>query len=124
MPDEIITLVDRGSKLKSEIRLKQEELKEIDAKLIERGSGTYHGTNGTTCTVVVPNPGIKPSEDDVRLAMEVAGDHASKLFDKTVLYKPVKSFREVATALLTKAKAAKLINICLKASSPFVKWAQ
>jgi threonine aldolase len=118
------TLVEAGAKLKAEIRTKQDALKEIEAHLIERGAGTYEGAAGESCTVIVPNPVIKPTADEIEAAREAAGDAADKLFTKVVSYAPVKAFREVVAALLSKAKAKKLIALCEKTSSPFVKWAK
>lgn len=118
-------LVTEGFLLKREIKAKQDRLKEIEAELItHHGAGTHTGREGAECAVVVPNPGIKVVEGDIERCQDIAGEHFSKLFDKIVSHVPVKAFREVAAALLTKAKAAKLIAVLEKTSSPFVKWAK
>lgn len=124
MATDITKLVTEGFALKREIETKQARLKEIADALVERGAGTYEDGKGASCTVVVPSAGIKPSEEDVEVCKDIAGEHFAKLFEKAVSFKPVKAFREVAAALLSKAKCAKLIAQVEKASSAFVKWAK
>lgn len=117
-------LVTRGHALKGEITTRTDELKKIEEQLIEHGAGTLLGAGAAQCTVIVPNPGIKPDAAAIEACQGLAGASFKKLFEKVTTYKPVASFAAVASAVLTPAKAAKVIELCQKASSPFVKWAK
>lgn len=122
----IAKLVTRGHALKGEINERTTELKEIEAQLIEKhGAGSLQGAGAAQCTVIIPNAGIKPDAAAIEACQSVAGAAAfKKLFEKVVTFKPVASFGAVAAALLSPAKAAKVIGLCEKSSSPFVKWAK
>lgn len=121
---QIAAAVAQGARLKDEIRVRTDELKDLEKQLIACGAGKYEGLHGEECNVIAPGPGIKPGDEDIAACKEIAGEHFGKLFEKVTSFKPVKSFREVAAALLTKAKCAKVIAAVEKASSPFVKWAK
>lgn len=121
--DTVKALVSEGSLLKSEIKAKSERLKQITDQLVELEAGDYTGEHGEICKVIQPGPGIKPNAADCEAARELCGDEAfKKLFDREVSYSPKKAFRDLAAALLTPAKAAKVIALCEKVSTAFVKW--
>lgn len=119
MSNKIQALVTRGHQVKAQIKDLSAELKEIEEKVIEAGGG--EDADGRKAQVVESAPTIS-TPDDIEGAQAIAGESFSKLFDVVKTHKPVKGFREVAKALLTKAKCAKLIALCEKQKAPWVKW--
>jgi|GEM_PF-4238153 hypothetical protein len=69
-----------------------------------------------------PAPSIKVDASKIDQIRTVAGDAFAKLFTKVVRFDPVKSFRDVAAAVLTPAKAKKLVGMCEVAGAPRVKF--
>jgi len=120
--NQVEPIVTEGAKLKARIKADSERLKEISERLVAEGAGEYHGAEGVKAIVVVPGPSLKPAAETIDALKTTLGDSFGKLFDRVVSYKPVKSFREVAGALMTKAKATRLIVQCEVAATPFVKW--
>lgn len=121
-PQTIEALVDEGRALKARIAADGDRLKEISVELVTLGSGTYEGSNGSKATVVVPSPSLKPTSEAVEKYREELGPVFKKLFDAVTTYKPVKAFREVAGALLTPAKARKIVEACEVPGTPYVKF--
>lgn len=119
MSKKIAAQVARGHQIRAQMKDLKEELASIEADLIEAGGG--EDAEGRKAIVVESAPAIAAPEK-IEDAQGIAGDHFGKLFEKVVTYKPVKSFREVAGALLTKAKAGRLISLCEKAKAPYIKW--
>lgn len=119
MSKKIEALVSRGHHIKSQIKDLSAELKDIEAALLEAGGG--EDADGRKAVVIESAPAIVVP-DSIEDAQGIAGEHFGKLFEKVVTYKPVKSFREVAAALLTKAKSARLISLCEKSKAPWIKW--
>jgi len=111
---EVAASVDRGWSLKQRIEADREELKKIETTLIELGPGEYAGDSGRRAQVIQPSPAIKPKTEAVETARELIGDEPTfkKLFEKIVTWKPAKSFREVAAAILPKNKLTKVIETC------------
>jgi hypothetical protein len=118
MSKKIQTLVSRGHIIKSQIKDLSVELKEIEAELIEVGGG--EDAEGRKAVVIESTPTIAAPED-IEDAKAIAGEHFGKLFEVVKTHKPVKSFREVAAALLGK-KAGKLIALCEKPKAAWLKW--
>lgn len=120
--DTVRSLVSEGAELKKKIADSKRRLDEITAQLVDMGAGDYGGEHGETAKVIQPGPQLKPSSEDIEAAKDLAGDHFTKLFDRTIAYAPKKGFREIAEALLTPGLCKKLIALCEKASSAYVKW--
>jgi len=116
-------IVDRCHELEAQIKPAQEELKTLKGQLIDGGAGVYHGTDGRKATVISVSEKLEPNpnEEAVLAAKKIAGETFEKLFEKVVTYRPLKSFRELALALLTPAKARKVITACEKPGYTFVK---
>lgn len=120
MSKKIESLVTNGHALKAQIKDLTAELKEIEAQLLEAGGG--EDPEGRKALVIESKPTVGTPED-ITQAQAIAGDCFGKLFEKTIVYKPVKSFADVAKALLPKAKAAKLVALCEVIKKPYLKWA-
>lgn len=115
-------LVTEAFKLRARIKADGEKLKEITERLIAEGPGDYLGLNGEKASVIAPGPNLKPSAEVVESLRDSLGDAFGKLFDKVVSYKPAKAFREIAGAVLSPAKAKKVIAQCEQESNPYVKF--
>lgn len=120
MSKKIEALVLRGTEVRARIDELKAEMAEITENLIEAGGG-LHPETGHKALLIEPKPMIVMPEslDDVQA---LAGEHFGKLFETVKSHKPVKSFEDVAKALLPKGKASKLIALCQKAKTPFLKW--
>lgn len=118
MSKKIQSLVTRGHIIKSQIKDLNGELKEIEAALIEAGGG--EDADGRKATVIEATTTLS-SPEDIEEAKAIAGEHFSKLFEVVKTHSPVKSFREVAAALLGR-KAGKLIALCEKPKKAWLKW--
>jgi len=135
--DEISSLVDEASSIESEILPmvpKIERLKEIKKLLAAEGEARPEehetGKKGgklwiadsatNRATVTFPAAAIKPSEDAIEASRKIAGVAFGKLFDRDVVYSPVKAFRDVAEKLLAPAKVKKLISLCEVPTAPRV----
>jgi len=138
--DDIKTLVSEGSVLKDKLsRLKKqldrkkfvveeaakplnERLGQINELLLEQGKGDYLGEKGEKAAVVEPSPTFKPTDEEVEAARVICGDHFGLLFEEKKSFVPNKSFRAVAKALLKEADYTRLIAMCEKPSTAYVKW--
>ena len=119
MSKKIEALVTRGHHIRAQMKDLKDELAGIEHSLIDAGGG--EDADGRKATVIESAPSIAVPEN-IDDAQGIAGEHFGKLFEKVVTYKPVKSFREVAGALLTKAKAGRIISLCEKPKAPWIKW--
>jgi len=129
---EISKLVDEAGALDAECKEKSKRLAEIKRLLQAEaearpdahqagGKGGMHWIfDGEKHQVAVtfPDPSISLREDAVTAVKEIAGEDFPQLFDREVSFKPVKAFREILSALLTKAKAKKLLKLCEQTPSP------
>ena len=99
-------------------------LAELEKRLLALAPGKYQGTQpGEQVQVIQPAPSLKPSPEAIEFVRaQVEPDEAKRLFERVVSYKPVKSFRDIARAILTKAKAAKSIAACEVLSAPCLRW--
>jgi hypothetical protein len=123
-PQKIRELVTRGCELDEVVKAAQAKLGEIRAQLGELAPGKYEGANATSCTVVWPGPSLKVDEETIQnLRAKLVAADFQKLFDKVVSWKPVRSFRDVAAAVLGK-KAKAVVESCEVPSSPQVKFAR
>lgn len=115
-------LVAEGAQLRDRMAADKKRLDEINSALIDLGGSHEH--DGHKALVITPSDSVtfpKDAEDQEK-ARSLAGDAFAKLFEKTISFSPTKAFREVAAAVLTKSQAAKLIDLCSVAKSPYVKW--
>jgi hypothetical protein len=111
-PDAIFDLVGEGAALDAEIKAKAKRLAEIKAALGLLAPGEYVGRNDTRAKVIAPAASLKVDDDQLDSIRAVAGETFGKLFERVTSFRPVKSFRDVAAALLPKPKAAKLVALC------------
>jgi hypothetical protein len=119
--DEIVSLVNEASRLERRTKTDKTRLDEIKAEFVKLTPGAYEGAFGAKVEVIQPQPGIRPAADAIANAIVAAGPDASKkLFARSVVTKPVKNFREVARAVLTPAKAEKVIVLCEVSANPYV----
>lgn len=118
MSKKIQDAVKRGTAIKAQIDDLKSELKEIEVVLIEAGGG--EDADGHKAKLIEASSTLSAPED-IEDAKAIAGEHFGKLFELVKTHKPVKSFREVAVALLGK-KAGKLIALCEKPKAAWLKW--
>ncbi len=96
-------------------------LDDLKAELGELPPGKYVSDAGARATVVAAGTAIKPDQAQVAAARQLAGIHARLLFEREVVYKPKPSFRDIVRALLTPAKADKIIALCEKPTAAQVR---
>lgn len=118
---DIPALVREARQIKARQETDAGRLKEICAHLVEQGAGEYEGGDGSKAVVVCPSPKLKVDSKRLEELQKLAGESFAKLFDKVVSFKPAKGFREVAAAVLTPARARKIVEACEEESSPYVK---
>jgi len=131
---------ERGNKDR-EINEKADRLKELTAELVAEarsreselaatdGGGmrwTAEGGDGCVARVNFPAPTHKAKIDEegkvIEMIKELASGVFTRLFVPTISYRPAERFREEAAALLPKADANRLINLCQSASAPRVSF--
>ena len=142
MTDNILkTLVTEAVSLDREINEKSERLKELKAELVAEARGreselastdgggrrwTAEGSDGCIARITFPAPTLNAKIDEQGKMFEkikgLAGGVFTGLFVATTSYRPVERFREEAAALLPKADANRLINLCQSASAPRVSF--
>ena len=134
-------LVTEAVSLDREINEKTDRLKELKATLAAEaqtrktemtpteGGGTRwaaEGSDGCIARVNFPAPALKAKIDGegktIAKVKQFAGSAFSRLFVPTISYKPVQNFRAEALAMLAKAEAKKLIDLCQSASAPRVSF--
>ena len=122
MPD-LRPLIRRGRDLADRIKVDEDELKKIKAKLIAVGEGRHEGTGSAVATVSFPKPSIKPDEDDVTFCRQLLEpDVFGKLFVEKTTVSPVSAFRQVLRALVPEPLAAEVIEHCEVENSPQVRF--
>ena len=142
MTDNILkSLVTQAVSLDREINEKSERLKKLKAELIAEarsrksdlsstnGGGlrwTAEGSDSCIARVTFPAPTLKAKIDGQGKLFEriknLAGSVFTNLFVPTTSYRPIEEFREEVIALLPKANAIGLINLCQSASAPRVSF--
>lgn len=134
---EISALVDEAGALDVECKAKYKRLSDIKRALQDeataRPEAHEEGKKGGKhwifdgekhrVTVTFPDPSISLGDEGVNAVKEVVGDDFPKLFERSTVFKPVKGFRELLGALLTKVKARKVLKICEVEASPRVAFA-
>lgn len=121
MSQSIPDLVTEGAEIRKLVADKGKRLKEIEAALIAAGPGLHEDGKGTKVSVVAAGESVcVPADLDA--VKEAAGEHFGKLFEREVSYKPVKGFAEIVGALFKKPAAKKILNLCRKVRSAYVKW--
>ena len=87
---------------------------------------TAEGGDGCVARVNFPAPTLKAKIDEagkvIEMIKELASGVFTRLFVPTISYRPAERFREEAAALLPKADANRLINLCQSASAPRVSF--
>lgn len=131
---EVSKLIDEATAIEAKFAMPKEKadrLKEIknllQVEALEREDEHEPGKKGgkhwifeskvNQVTVTMPDPSLKPEEEDIEACRLLAGPVFAKLFDRTVSFSPAKSFRDLVSKLLTPAKAAKVIEICERPSA-------
>ncbi len=108
---DIPKLVAEGCKLDAMIKDAGKRLAAIKGELIKAGAGEHFGSAGERALVIEAGPALTALKaEDLETAKTIAGKDFAKLVEKSVSYKPKKSARELAEALLGKA-AAKFVSL-------------
>lgn len=117
-------LVTEGTQLKAQIKAATARLKDIETTLIEQGTGDYLDPDGHKAQVIQPSDSFVFPDDagEQALVREISGGFFGKLFEKVTTQKPVKAFQNVATAVLGKRELTKILKLCSKSKSAYVKW--
>lgn len=132
-------------------KIDAKRITQLKQDLIACGAGDYLGSKGGKATVITPasslaindaaldeaqtnlesvhfkklfekHEGWVMREDAIDYAREnLEPAHFKKLFEKVTSYTLVKGFRDIAGALLTAAKASRLIKLFEKPNSAYVK---
>lgn len=122
---EITKLIAIGAELKARILDDTTQLKQIEAELIAKLAPGKHATEDgrAGCNIIFPGPALKPDEAAVTTIQGlVPKDVFKTLFERHVTFKPAKAFRELAAALVNKPLLKKVLSLCEKDSTPYVKW--
>lgn len=116
--------IHRGHALRTQIAALKEELAGLEKHLCTLPPGSYRGEDSREkANVILPSSAIKPSPDAVAAVRKlVPAALFGKMFERVVAHKPVKGLRDVAAAILTPAKAAKVIALCEVPGAPYVRW--
>lgn len=119
----IAQLVTEGARAKRASEDFAQLQQDCAAELIRRcGPGEQSG-DGCKALIVHPAPAVKPDAGTIAaLKTSLPQDKFGKLFERLVVFKPVKAFRAVAAAILTPAAAAKLFARVEVESKPYVKF--
>src|SRR5437762_6723510 len=93
----IEALVDEGAALDARMKKDALRIAEIKTVLVEKGPGEYFGSKGGRALLIFPAPRIAPKPEDVPDVEKAVGKSAfNMLFDQVIIWKPVKSCRDVA----------------------------
>jgi hypothetical protein len=113
MSDKISDLVDAGAVINARIKRDELALAEIKTKLIDKGQGEYFGANkANRALVIFPIAKIAPDQKQLPEVRSAIGKDAFQvLFDRFVLWKPVKSCRDVAVRVLSPSKLKAFLEI-------------
>jgi hypothetical protein len=105
----LVELVDEGAALDARMKIDQVRMAEIKTALIEKGPGEYFGSNGRARALVIfPAPRIVPKPQSIpALEKFLTKPIFQTLFKSTTIWKPVKSCRDVAAAILPKSVFSK-----------------
>ncbi len=147
-------LVDEVLGLEREIAEKQKRIAAIKGELLKLNAARYPGAGGGGATVVKPQDSLELTDDARAFARErietpdfkklferketwsvaefgqdwarenLKPDQFRNIFQRNVAITPVKSFRDVATAVLHKKIAAALFALMAKPNPPYVKLTQ
>lgn len=131
---QIVALADEAGALDAEIKAKLARLVEIRELVLKEANlrpkehtagkkgGKHWIYDGTTTQIMVTfaGPSLAPTAEALKQISKIAGTAFAKLFDKETVYSPVKGFRDIATAVLTPARARKVIALAEKANAPKV----
>jgi len=106
-------LVDEGAALDARMKLDALRMAEIKTALVEAGPGEYYGTRpDARALVIFPAPKIAPKPEMIPDIEKVIGKPAlAALFNRVVIWKPVKACRDIATHVLAGAKLKKFLEL-------------
>jgi hypothetical protein len=107
-------LVDEGSALDARMKRDALRMAEIKTVLVEKGPGEYWGStsSGARALVIFPAPKIAPKPELIPDVEKAIGKPAfNALFERVILWKPVKSCRDVALRVLSGAKLKKFLDL-------------
>jgi hypothetical protein len=105
-------LVDEGAALDARMKRDALRMAEIKTFLVEHGPGEYFGTKGGRALVIFPAPRIAPKAEIIPEMEKAIGKPAfNMLFERTVVYKAVKSCRDVASRILAGAKLKRFFEL-------------
>jgi hypothetical protein len=113
-------LVDEGAALDARMKRDALRMAEIKTFLVEKGPGEYIGTKGDRALVIYPAPRIaqlKDHDQSAAIYLALGKSNFAALFEKVILWKPVKSCRDVAARILAPAKLKKFFELA-EADSP------
>jgi hypothetical protein len=92
---DLATVARKAAKLDAEIKEKTAELKKLKSQLVASGVADYG-----CAQVIEPGPSIKPADEVIEeIRAVLPREHFGKLFESTLVIRPVKAFREVLAAL-------------------------
>jgi len=109
----IAEIVDEGATLDARMKRDQVRMAEIKTILVKKGPGEYFGSNGRDRALVIyPVARIAPKPEAIEQLENAIGKPAfGTLFERVVLWKPVKSCRDVAARILAPAKLKKFLDL-------------
>jgi hypothetical protein len=116
-------LVDEGAALDARMKRDALRMAEIKTFLVEKGPGEYFGTKGDRALVIYPAARIAPKPEIIPDVEKAIGKPAfGTLFERVVLWKPVKSCRDVAVRILAPAKLKKFFELAESESPAQVRF--
>jgi hypothetical protein len=116
-------LVDEGAALDARMKRDALRMAEIKTALVEKGPGEYFGTKGDRALVIYPVPRIAPKPEVIPDIQKAIGKpNFSILFDRAIIWKPVKSCRDVAARILIPATLTKFFQLAESESPAQVRF--
>jgi len=118
------SIVTEGYTIRVRIKELQKELKDLETELMEYGVGEYEDSDGQRALVIQPKDSFgTPKEAQAFEAVkELLGETFPKLFERTITYSPVKSFEDVAKALLPPKVFKKVLDLMRVGKAAYIKW--
>jgi hypothetical protein len=116
-------LVSRYVTVHRQLEQLEQERRELRDVLVQKGPGELRGTNGEAIQVIYPDPKIAiPQDDKIDMIRERIGDeNFRKLVERQVVYKAVKSCREVARRILSKVQFRQFLGFTEVECSPYIR---
>jgi hypothetical protein len=119
----VANIVDEGAALDAQMKRDALRMAEIKTALVEKGPGEYFGTKGDRALVIYPAARIAPKPEIIEDVRKAIGNPAfGTLFERVILWKPVKSCRDVATRILPTTKLKKFFQLAESESPAQVRF--